>query len=289
VSFRSKQALWAAIAVVLVIGCRRSSDEVATSSPEAPTVPEKEMTTDASSKPTSGPAESSQPGDMLPGDSAEARKLRHRLVRSIESFDKPWGGGTWDARVLDAMRKVPRHLFMREHGLMSAYRDMPFPIGYDQTISQPTVVALMTQALDLSGDEKVLEIGTGSGYQAAVLSLLVKKLFTIEIVKPLGLQAKERLAALGYDNVTVRIGDGYAGWPEEAPFDRIILTAAPPSMPKALIAQLAEGGVIVAPVGEVEQDLVRWRKKGGALHKEVLGAVRFVPMVPGSSTPRKDE
>ena len=219
---------------------------------------------------------------LMPGDTIDARNMRHRLVRSIESFDRPWGEGLrWNPRVLDAMRTVPRHLFMPGHGVASAYRDMPLPIGHGQTISQPTVVALMTQALDLHGTEKVLEIGTGSGYQAAILSLLVGSLFTIEIVAPLGHAAKERLANLGYANVTVRVGDGYLGWPEQAPFDRIILTAAPPEMPAALVQQLADGGTIVAPVGEGEQDLVRWTKRGDTLDKKVLGAVRFVPMVPG--------
>ena len=147
--------------------------------------------------------------------------------------------------------------------------------------AQPTIVALMTQALDLTGKEKVLEIGTGSGYQAAVLSGLVRELYSIEIVEPLGQMARERLAALGYDNVIVRIGDGYAGWPEQAPFDRIILTAAPPEMPSALVEQLREGGIVVAPVGEEEQWLYRWTKRGGKLEEERLGAVRFVPMVRG--------
>ncbi len=218
---------------------------------------------------------------QMPGDTQDARNMRRRLVRSIASFDKPWGEPTrWDPRVLDAMRRVPRHLFMPDQGIVSAYRDAPQPIGHGQTISQPTVVALMTQALDLDGSEKVLEIGTGSGYQAAVLSLLVKSLFTIEVVAPLGEAAKTRLRDLGYVNVTARIGDGYRGWPDQAPFDAILLTAAPARMPSVLVEQLAEGGVIVAPLGQVEQQLVRWTKRGGALEKQVLGAVRFVPMVP---------
>lgn len=234
-------------------------------------------------EPRSTDSGSASTDGLMPGDTVDARKLRHRLVQSIASFDRPWGGeGPWNPKVLEAMRTVPRHLFMPEHGIVAAYRDMPFPIGHGQTISQPTIVALMTQALELSGKEKVLEIGTGSGYQAAVLSLLVDKLFTIEIVAPLGRQAKQRLERLGYDNVSVRIGDGYRGWPQEAPFDRIILTAAPPQMPAELVRQLADGGTIVAPVGEVEQELVRWVKRGDALDKQVLGAVRFVPMVPGN-------
>ena len=212
----------------------------------------------------------------------DARAMRLRLVQSIEKFDKPWGDPRWDPRVIEAMRKVPRHLFMPQASVQQAYRDMPYPIGHNQTISQPTVVALMTNALKLEGDEKVLEIGTGSGYQAAVLSELVAKLYTIEIVEPLGVMAKERLAKLGYNNVTVRVGDGYKGWPEHAPFDRIILTAAPPRMPQPLVDQLKNGGIIVAPVGDTEQHLVRWVKRGRTLSKERLGAVRFVPMVPSN-------
>ena len=220
-------------------------------------------------------------------DSPEAKEARARLVRSIQIAGPPWGDGAWDERVLDAMRRVPRHLFMPGATLRRAYTDEPAPIGHGQTISQPFIVAMMSHALDLKGAERVLEIGTGSGYQAAVLSLLAGKVYSIEIVAPLGEAARARLAELGYRNVTVRIGDGYAGWPERAPFDRIILTAAPPAMPDALVDQLVEGGIIVAPLGEVpSQRLVRWRKVAGLLKKEDLGGVRFVPMVPGRDPPR---
>ncbi len=186
------------------------------------------------------------------------------------------------ARTLDAMRRVPRHLFAPNLTLDKAYEDDPQPIGFGQTISQPRIVATMTDALELSGSEKVLEIGTGSGYQAAVLSLLTKIVFSIEIVPELGEIAKKRLADLGYTNVRVRIGDGYAGWPEEAPFDRIIVTAAPEEMPQALVTQLAEGGTLVAPLGPRgdHQRLLRLRKKNGKVTQEDLGGVRFVPMVP---------
>jgi protein-L-isoaspartate(D-aspartate) O-methyltransferase len=184
--------------------------------------------------------------------------------------------------VLQAMRLIPRHLFMPGATLRRAYADQPSPIGHGQTISQPTVVAIMTDALDVKGGERVLEIGTGSGYQAAVLSLLVRDVFTIEIVPELGEMARKRLFELGYRNVHVRVGDGYQGWPEHAPFDRVLLTAAPPEVPMALIEQLQEGGILVAPVGEDGelQRLVRWRKVHGTLQKEDLGSVRFVPMVP---------
>jgi protein-L-isoaspartate(D-aspartate) O-methyltransferase len=214
-------------------------------------------------------------------DELAAEQMRARLVRQIEQFERPWGDGEWDPRVIDAMARVPRHRFVPGASLDTAYRDAPYPIGYGQTISQPTVVALMTNALRLVGHEKVLEIGTGSGYQAAVLALCAREVYSIEIVPPLGRQAQALLAELGYRNVTVRIGDGYRGWAEHAPFDRIILTAAPPELPLALADQLVDGGILVAPVGEDDQYLVRWTKRAGALRSEHLGAVRFVPMVSG--------
>jgi protein-L-isoaspartate(D-aspartate) O-methyltransferase len=216
-------------------------------------------------------------------DSPEAKEARERLVLGIQAAGEPWDqSGPWDPKVLAALRLVPRHLFMPGTTLRRAYADQPNPIGYGQTISQPTVVAIMTDALDLKGSERVLEIGTGSGYQAAVLSVLVRDVFTIEIVRELGESARARLSELGYKNVEVRVGDGYQGWPEHAPFDRVLLTAAPPEIPKALVDQLRDGGILVAPVGEDGelQRLVRWRKVGGILQKEDLGSVRFVPMVP---------
>lgn len=216
-------------------------------------------------------------------DPPQARVLRTRLVASIREAGPPWGNQRWDQRVLDALQRVPRHLFVPGASLPEAYEDRPLPIGHGQTISQPAVVAIMTASLDLRGDERVLEIGTGSGYQAAVLSVLARRVLSIEIVEPLGRAAGERLSRLGYRNVEVRIGDGYAGWPEHAPFDRIIVTAAPPEVPRALVDQLADGGVLVAPVGDAHpQKLVRWRKRGDRIEKEDLGAVLFVPMVPGA-------
>jgi protein-L-isoaspartate(D-aspartate) O-methyltransferase len=216
-------------------------------------------------------------------DPPEAKEARERLVNAIQ-LEPPWDGSrAWDPRVIAAMRAVPRHLFMPGASRRLAYTDEPVPIGHGQTISQPTIVAIMSDALELTGSERVLEIGTGSGYQAAVLSLLAREVHSIEIVEPLGNAAKARLAELGYRNVHVRVGDGYLGWPEQAPFDRVILTAAPPEIPRALIDQTREGGMIVAPVGEDgRQRLVRWVKlAGGGLKKQDLGAVRFVPMVPG--------
>jgi protein-L-isoaspartate(D-aspartate) O-methyltransferase len=202
--------------------------------------------------------------------------LRDRLLAEVQQHERI------SASTIEAMRRVPRHLFAPNLTLEKAYEDEPQPIGFGQTISQPRIVAVMTEALELSGKEKVLEIGTGSGYQAAILSLLAKDVFTIEIVPELGAASKKRLADLGYANVRVRTGDGYAGWPEEAPFDRIILTASPEEMPGELVKELAEGGVLVAPLGpKKDQRLRRLRKKDGVITEEDLGGVRFVPMIPG--------
>lgn len=215
-------------------------------------------------------------------DPPEAQALRAALVRSIAQ-QSPWpAGDEWDARVLRAVAQVPRHVFVPHASLDDAYMDAPYPIGRDQTISQPTVVALMTQALLLEGRERVLEIGTGSGYQAAVLAQLTQFVLTVERIHSLGEAARARLAALGFRNVHVRIGDGFEGWPEAAPFDRILLTAAPEGVPPVLLSQLAEGGLIVAPVGDTwDQRLMRWRRRGADLESEELGLVRFVPMLEG--------
>lgn len=188
--------------------------------------------------------------------------------------------GVSDARVLRAMGKVPRHRFVPEAQRASAYADHPLPIGHEQTISQPFIVAFMTEALGLSSDHRVLEIGTGSGYQAAVLAELAREVMTIEIVEPLARQARDVLSALGYCNIRFKVGDGYQGWPQLAPFDAIILTAAPETIPKPLLAQLRKpGGVLVAPVGlQGEQELVRMVRTETGFSREVLLDVRFVPM-----------
>jgi protein-L-isoaspartate(D-aspartate) O-methyltransferase len=207
-------------------------------------------------------------------DSEAQRQARERMVRQqIEAR------GVHDARVLAAMRKVPRHLFVPAEMQRFAYSDTPLPIGHGQTISQPYIVAFMSEALELKPQDRVLEIGTGSGYQAAVLAELVQQVYSIEIVQPLAEEAEARLKRLGYGEVKVRVGDGYRGWPEAAPFDAIVVTAAPAHVPPPLIEQLREGGRLVLPVGRFSQDLVRIRRTPKGLKKENLLPVRFVPMV----------
>jgi protein-L-isoaspartate(D-aspartate) O-methyltransferase len=187
--------------------------------------------------------------------------------------------GVTSQPVLAAMEQVPRHLFVPDSERGQAYEDHPLPIGGGQTISQPYIVALMTALLDLPPRSKVLEIGTGSGYQAAVLSRVSGQVFSIEIVPELAARARETLSRLGYDNVQVRLGDGYRGWAEAAPFDGILLTAAPHAVPPPLIAQLKPGGRMVVPVGGFDQDLVVLTKNSdGTVKQEKVLPVRFVPM-----------
>ncbi|MDB4433364.1 protein-L-isoaspartate(D-aspartate) O-methyltransferase [bacterium] len=188
------------------------------------------------------------------------------------------GRGVRDSRVLAAMSKVPRHEFVPPELRGRAYQDRPLPIGHGQTISQPYVVAAMTEALELGGEERVLEIGTGSGYQAAVLGELCREVFTIEIVEALAERAKGDLERLGYENVEVRAGDGYGGWPERAPFDAIMVTAAPDHVPEALVEQLALGGRLVLPVGRYVQELMLIVRTSEGVRRERLMDVRFVPM-----------
>jgi len=186
--------------------------------------------------------------------------------------------GVKDARVIAAMKAVPRHRFVPPSRIQQAYLDEPLPIGESQTISQPYIVAFMTEQLRLKKHARVLEIGTGSGYQAAVLAQIADSVFTIEIIPELGRRAKEVLKELGYDNVFVKIGDGYNGWPEKAPFDAIIVTAAPPKIPPLLLEQLKAGGRMVLPVGEFVQELVVVDKTDSGMHMENVLPVRFVPM-----------
>lgn len=186
--------------------------------------------------------------------------------------------GVADSAVLDAMRSVPRHLFVSESHRGEAYEDYPLPIGQGQTISQPFIVAAMTEALALSPKSRVLEIGTGSGYQSAVLAEIAKEVFTVEIIETVGRQAESTLAALGYTNINVLIGDGYRGWPEYSPFDAIIVTAAPDHIPQPLLDQLTADGRMVLPLGDREQALVVLRKTSKGIIREDRYGVRFVPM-----------
>jgi len=183
-------------------------------------------------------------------------------------------------RVLEAMNSVPQHRFVPERYQHEAYEDHPLPIGYNQTISQPFIVALMTELLDPQPGEKVLEIGTGSGYQAAILSRLVKEVYSIEIVAELAVTAEKALASLSYDNVHVKSGDGYQGWPDKAPFDAIIVTCAPDHIPEPFIDQLKDGGRMIIPFGKEDtvQELYLLEKKNGKVQKKSVLPVRFVPM-----------
>jgi len=202
-------------------------------------------------------------------------KQREAMIRTqIESR------GIRDLATLDALRKVERHKFVPPKYQNHAYEDHPLPIGEDQTISQPYIVALMTQVLDLQKNEKVLEVGTGSGYQAAVLAEICDHVYTIEIIDILGRQAQKILADLGYKNINVKIGDGYKGWEEHSPFDAIIVTCAPTHIPEPLKNQLAEGGKMVIPVGKTfAQELVLLTKENGEIIRKAIIPVRFVPML----------
>ena len=212
-------------------------------------------------------------------------ELQTELIEQIESDTRETRGYTGRARlsdaVVEAMRAVPRHDFVNRFGLRAAYANRPLPIGHGQTISQPFIVALMTDLLEPQPEHRILEIGTGSGYQAAVLAALVKSVFTIEIIPALADSAAERLQSLGYENVSVRSGDGYFGWPDAAPFDGIIVTAVGPDIPEELLKQLKPGGRMVLPVGTqyTAQNLTVVTKGGDGSHttKEVL-PVAFVPL-----------
>ena len=203
--------------------------------------------------------------------------MRHKMVET-QIQDR----GIQDERVLTAMRKIPRHEFVPPEEKLAAYSDGPLPIGHGQTISQPYIVGLMTELLRLTPEDKVFEAGTGSGYQAAVLAEIAKEVYSVEIVEPLYGQAKERLKKLGYHNIHLRQGDGTKGWPEHAPFDKMIVTAAGIKIPDSLVEQLKEGGRIVMPVGDSEQVLVVGEKHRGVLKTYESIPVRFVPLVEGN-------
>lgn len=220
------------------------------------------------------------PGPPMPppagGDATQdvsARQRERMVVEQIESR------GVGDPRVLAAMRSVPRHAFVPPELAADAYEDYPLPIGFGQTISQPYIVAYMSEALQLEPHHKVLEIGTGSGYQAAVLAALVREVYSVEIVPQLAERARQTLEAAGIRNVHVLTGDGYRGWAEHAPYDRIMVTAAPPQLPQALVEQLAIGGRLIAPVGDVEQWIRIVTKLPDRILEETTIPVRFVPLV----------
>jgi protein-L-isoaspartate(D-aspartate) O-methyltransferase len=228
------------------------------------------------------------------GDQEKAQErfglLREAMVRDQIANPPDYRDPVSDVRVLEAMGKVPRHLFVPPSSVNIAYGDFPIPIGHGQTISQPYVVALMTEMLQVSSGHKVLEIGTGSGYQAAVLSPLVKEVYTIEIIKPLALQAEERLKELGYLNVQVKVADGYYGWEDRAPFDRIIVTCASTFVPPPLLKQLKPGGKMCIPVGAqyAVQYLTMIEKSGeGAVTMRKTLPVAFVPLTRGDGEPRQ--
>jgi len=227
----------------------------------------------ASTPDCQGPPPARIPTTPVTQHTGSQRKARELMVQQQIA-----ARGVGDQRVLEAMRKVPRHLFVPPGMQPYAYLDSPLPIGHEQTISQPYIVAFMTEALRLEPDDRVLEVGTGSGYQAAVLSMMVREVYSIEIVEPLATEAAERLRRLGYANVTVRAGDGYSGWPDRAPFDAIMVTAAPDHVPEPLLHQLAPGGRLILPVGQQFQTLMRIRRTAEGFKREKLLPVRFVPM-----------
>jgi protein-L-isoaspartate(D-aspartate) O-methyltransferase len=207
----------------------------------------------------------------------ESEKMyeKMRLTMVSEQIEKR---GIQNESVLQAMRKVPRHEFVPTHLKKYAYSDEPLPIGEDQTISQPYIVAYMTEKLELKSQDKVLEIGTGSGYQAAILAEVVDTVYTIEIVDVLAKRAERTLRRLDFDNIFVRSGDGYKGWPEHAPFDAIIITAAPTKIPEPLVEQLKPHGRMILPLGDYTQELVLIQKDEEGTNKKTLLPVRFVPM-----------
>lgn len=219
-----------------------------------------------------------------PQETPDFRAERREMVR--EQIASRLGGRTpvTDTAVLRTMESVPRHLFVRPADVRDAYSDRPLPIGHGQTISQPYIVAVMTQLLELGPDDVVLEVGTGSGYQAAVLAELADSVYTVEIVEPLAVTARRRLEALGYGRVTVRTGDGYFGWSDHPPFDGIVVTAAASHIPPPLVEQLKPGGRMVIPVGapfQVQSLLLVEKRADGSVVQRNVGAVRFVPLTRG--------
>ena len=218
---------------------------------------------------------------LVPGCSGDSLDPTRQAERDRMVDESIIPRGVKDKAVLAAMRRIPRHKFVPLSYSAFAYDDAPLPIGHGQTISQPSLVAFMTEALSLQGARKVLEVGTGSGYQAAVLAEIAPDVFTIEIVEPLATQAAQTLAELGYRNIHTRVGDGYHGWPEEAPFDAIIVTAASDHVPQPLLDQLAVGGRLILPVGKAfqEQELALYRRTKDGYERTRLTLVIFVPLI----------
>ncbi len=262
-----KSALWAVILVclVLLVAC---TPALVVSTPQP-------ATATPSASPTPSPETTAAETPALCTDTPGSAYARARMVQTTIRER-----GVSEPRVLAAMEAVLRHCFVRDQDLTYAYEDHPLDIGYGQTISQPYIVALMTELLALEADDKVLEVGTGSGYQAAVLSELVDEVYSVEIIEPLAVSAAERLAALGYDDVTVRHDDGYYGWEEHAPYDAIIVTAAPDHVPSPLVWQLKEGGRLVIPVGPQGGFQVLWQitRRGQQVEAKEITGVRFVPL-----------
>lgn len=211
-----------------------------------------------------------------PSDAAGDRRFRDLRERMVQ--EQIVARGVADARVIAALRSVPRHRFVPSAQTGAAYEDRPLAIGADQTISQPYIVALMSELAQVAPGDRVLEVGTGSGYQAAILAAMGAEVYSIEIVEELARSATERLKRLGYHRVHVRYGDGYAGWPEHAPFDAIVVTAAPPRIPEPLKQQLAIGGRLVVPVGRADQELVTLTRTSSGFAERRSIPVRFVPM-----------
>jgi len=253
------------IALAALMSIAAACDETASEPASATTEAQREPAT--SSAGAEAETEARPPIDTAYADD------RHAMVR-----DQIAARGIVDEAVLTAMRRVPRHRFVPDHLARYAYSDRPLPIGLDQTISQPYIVGVMSELAELERGDKVLEIGTGSGYQAAVLAELGAEVYSIEIVEPLGEQARRVLSELGYHQIETRIGDGYVGWAEHAPFDAVVVTAAPPQIPQPLLDQLAEGGRLVAPVGVGYQELVVVTRTSSGYERETVLPVRFVPM-----------
>jgi len=273
----------------MVVGCRGNREEDTLTKPNR-SAPDAEPTDPFSSSSTPSPSRDESPRVKVPplsDETAEQTQARQRMIdRDLR------GRGIQDRRVLEAMARVPRHRFVPPDQVPYAYEDRPLPIGHGQTISQPYIVAFMTELARPRPESKALDIGTGSGYQAAILAELCKEVYSIEILDPLAQEAKKRLQDLGYKNVTVRTGDGYQGWPEKAPFDLIIVAAAPEYVPKPLVDQLAPGGRLVIPVGRHwwSQELLLIEKQpDGTIREHRVASVSFVPMTGKAQQAKPEE